>query len=753
MRATIKVGDFVVSIPKGVVLDWRVEFGFEAPIQGWELPADTVEEILDAHLGDEVTVVFGGKTIERVLVIGNAPSRRTTTQILLLTDVRWYFEFGWTVKDANVRRRVGDTRLVGGDVVAATVVDTVKYAYWSLHQTSSGVDPVPFTYLTFTARVADEAGDGTEHPSVTFIFEGRTFGEDPTFDTDGLVIQETFLDDVETVGLARAISSLPGRKIYVDLDGVVRVVDAAPGAETAFVLSLPAALRPNKGSLRKRNKKAFRPESYVVLFDPEFEILFFAIPPSGYTTDNTNSPWMENVFRVPDQTLTVPSSSYPAARPSRVLAEGSYGTVVEVCAGWGAPSSGVATDPTVNSGSLFALTEDLIRQHFNDHRWFLDNFVYRGSSTADPVWAARIQEVLRHFRQLWRVNPHCWKRVKSVLPERVAIFDEATGTRAPAPVFCDSARQPTTLASWGGTGRPRSSFNARSWAAHLYPNLAVTEENPAWDYCHRANARVIVEDEDEGVFLIDWQPDTTGSTSRVAPSAVENDVGFFFADDHILWVYENLVAASSFNLAIIVSAVPGGPNDKRRLYSVPVTLGGAIATLNGTGIDDANSEGLGPKKYLRVRGYPTTARFPYLGTTSNAPDSDALNEGADLTLRKFGAVNTTTTVSVADDTAVTPTGSGDKFKPINLESELEPYAKALAAAHLVLNFDCWEGERETGIDFTLFPVGTVNRITHRISAKTAVTIVTASPGDDVNLDPISFLPWSARKILTRQVQP
>jgi hypothetical protein len=700
-----------------VALDWSLVSGFQAPIQGWELPSDKVAAIVTQYRGQEVEINLGGTRIKRVIVLGNAASHSPVTQILLLTDVRWYWRT-WTAKAANVRRRIGARVLVGNvDVQAQGVVDTIRYAPWSLKDGSKA-----YTWKTLATEVLDgacSADDG--HPAISYVFDPGTLG------IDDLLVQEEFIDDGTGTAIARAVGALPGRSLYIDLDGLVHVFDACPGAEDVKLSGLPPAVGPNGtqwGSLRKIDNSAVRSKTYRVLFDPELEVLLFALN-SVFTHDNPNLPWMENVLRVTDKTLAIPAvSGYPA----RTVGEGTYITITEACAAWGsAPNNGQKAFAGVTNAAG-ALTIDAVRNYFLYPDWFWTQYVVLGTTSIDPIWAARIEELVSSFRTRFRVNYQFWKRVRSVRPYRAGIWDTATGTRADSPVYCDFARQPTVRSD--RANRTNSGYNVTCWNAQI-------------SQCQRAQAHVVVEDEDQGVFRIVWQNDFRRLFGDLAPSGVVQtpDVdtqnrlsyqGMFHATP--------LVSEASFQLATIVSCVPAAPNDARRLYAVDVTLEDALSFLNAQ-VDSANKVAYGQPQAFRSRLPITSARFSYPGTSTHADDAAAIP-----TLAVFGAVAQPTAVNVLGMNVQTI------LVPQNQDDELVPMARSIASAVVVSQLDHWEGEREVQRDDSLVPLGSIESVTHRCTAKSVTTIVRAHL-QPLDIDVISRLPASARKVIAREAQP
>lgn len=679
-----------VVFRQGVTFSWELRAGVLPVLQGWELPAHLADQLVREKAGQEVELGLGPVQVKRVLVLGNAPSGDPQTQLVVLSDVRWYWTRLWLVRDFNVRRRIGDTRVVGsGPVEARAVVPDVQYAPWSLDEGAK-----PFLWEAAVRNVLDEATRlRKERPPIEWVRDQGTLSGDDR------IVEEVFADDGMAQGVARAVSALSGRSLYVDLEGRVHVSDAFPGAEAPMIEALPPALR-GKGSLAKVDMRASRGD-YRVLFDYEAEV---KITVGG--TQDAEGPYGENVLRVPDVELAVPAVS---GKSARTVGHGTVLTHEEAYEAFGAPSGKIKGDK---------LSDDVVRKGylgFVEVNYTIDV----DTKQADPVWAVRMHEVLSTFRVLFRVNPRFWARVRSARAKMAAIWDPENGTRADSPVFCDYAYRPTK----------------RGLAASTTVGFNVTSYNASVASARKAPARIRLVDEEQGVFLVEWQKDPTGASYEIAPSALESQPNIDPGSDAFVrgksWQTRRLVSKDTFRLATILSCVPAGPNDARRLYVVNVTLDEALETLGLANADRVDATG--PVQELRTR--KTQARVAW---TDSQDDQDRI-------LGLFGA--TGEAVSATD-----PTLTPQTLVPINLEDELRPLAKAVAAADVVNKLDHYEGRLSVPIAPHLRPIGTVQVVSHQVRRNEAVTVLQAS-APQVFVDPMSRLPASARKILAREVQP
>lgn len=680
---------------------WEVRGGVAAPIQAWELPKSLVSEIVKTKAGQELELELDGRTIRRVYVLGNAPSGDPQTELLVMTDVRWYLSRSWLVHDFNVRRRVGDRRLVGtGDEPAEVKpnVADVQYAGWSLDGAT------PYLY----AKVLERVKKDVEGAAVAGAAAKITWTVDPTtFMGEDRIVEETSMDDPMPVGLARALGALPGRNLYVDDDGVMHVYDAIPGAEKQLVgqfeWKLPRELE-DHGSLAFVDMSASRSPTYRVLFTPEVEI---KITYDTTRTWSVDDPYLENVLEVPDASLSVPASA-ASGRGARTVAHGTYITHAEAYEAWGAGGifNTPLTDDIVRSGYLGKLLEATYVNYFGQ---------------ADAVWQRRIRAVRDSYRTLFRVNPKFWGRVLSARAVRVKVVDDETGTRSASPVFANSAQKYSIRALVAGN----TALGDNETTSY---SETVNSANPA-----RAHLDIV--DFDQGILGVSWRLDKSGIAVEVAPSAIEEVPDYDPEKDPAFrvqtWSTRKLVA--THKLATILSLVPAGPNDMRRLCEVKVTVQEAMQALRIRGdIQSEQPESKGPETTLRVSGQRATRRYGW-EDGQNARDA----------LMGF----------FKGDSSDERTEPEAALEAMN-EEETVALARAQAAAHVVQYLDHWEGELRVPVSSKakVRPLGSVSSVTYEVGKTFSRVLIRASHAPP-QIDPFALLPAGVRKVLAREVQP
>jgi hypothetical protein len=104
------------------------------------------------------------------------------------------------------------------------------------------------------------------------------------------------------------LSYIPGAEVYVDTDGVVRVIDAADlRAPREYIRTLPAATWDGDNlSLIERDK--IRPSKVIVHYQREVELLLSYTDDFGATTQSSpgrENPYMDNVIPTVDPTTRI----------------------------------------------------------------------------------------------------------------------------------------------------------------------------------------------------------------------------------------------------------------------------------------------------------------------------------------------------------------------------------------------------------------------------------------------------------------
>lgn len=713
--------------------EWIVQGGFHAPVQGWVMPKETCDAILAALAGAtgvdrEVSLKLGEPDdpleVNRVVVLGSAPADNPQRRILIFSDVRWYFTRAWMCMDVNVKRRMGDTRLIGGLLqtldFTSEIADTIEYAPWTIN------NGAPYEWGTFKDQVLTYLVTATHgRPTIAFVtdvFSVLTIADK--------IVEKTVTDAPGHVALANAIHTTPGASIYVDLDGKIHVYESTPGAEASAIAALPAAFEGHGGDIALADKSGLRPASastgaWRVYVDWEVEVRFtYNASATGlWATLGANDPFLIPVLQVTDQQLTIPAGTYyggivrTGSDDLRTVGQGSWITQAEAFAAWGGTSYGTLTLP--------ALTDDIVARHYCGdtlQRYVMGETVV----SANPVWANRIQEVMRCYRTFFRVNPKFWDKIRHAWAIRAAIWDPVTGQRAPATCYHNFRLIPVDR--WASPAISTFGVNVTT----SYP-AAPHEGLLAYGTPNGFHVKIV--DKELGVIAIDRNalskyPGHAKITHSPVSAVTEAKIDGASLSELAL---EELVLSSgddAWKLAVVFSVSPAAPNDKRRLYEIPVTMEEAQLAAGMTG---GVLTGYGPDKELRS--HLSQARVAWRDDTGTY----------DEILRLLGCSDSTVAIDRANET--TPIG----LTPINLEQELKPLARAMAAADLLSKLDCYEGRRAVPMNDALHPIGSLRSVTHKVLDNRAVSVVSCS-GDAESFSAIDFLSGSARAYLLQELK-
>lgn len=680
---------------------WEISMGFEALVQPWRVPAEIAAQVLD-DLGSatgadrEVTLTFGDPdnltVVERVVVVGIAPADNIQRRRLLFSNVLWYFSRAWLELDWNPRRRVGDSRIVGSDLLTdETPVDDIAYAPWGINNGSA------FTWTSLKDQVvAVLAAGGNGRPPVTFVTD------DLSVTIDDEIVQEGSGSAPGTVVLAQAIESVPGASCFVDRTGVVHVCDALPGAEADTIEALSPDLW-GHGSIVFVDQSSLRPSgdtAWRVLVDYECEVRFthnatsfglWAYDPGEDTfADNggdvTRWPLLFPVLQVTDASLEVPDSYWGSAR---TVGQGTWLIQDEAFAAWGSVD-------LAGFGTLPQLTDDIVRKH-----WFGDSLqrytIGGGIETFDPVWGGRINELMRCYRKFFKVNPAFWDRVRHVWPTRAAIWDPKTGTRAPSPVYCNYNVMPLDHFV---------AANITLFGTNVDTSYPDEPDSPFLGDANPSGFHVRIVDEELGIIAIERDISKFPGHSRIAVSPTTGEVettGDAGLNEAVL---QELIPTTAeeeedeaWKLAVILSCSPASPNDTGRLYMIPVSMTDAADTA---GLDEGvNTAGYAPD--IETRSRLADARIAWMDD-----DEDPSLDNPDV------ATEIMSLFGVDDSGGEISADSPPDLVPINLEQELQPLAKAIAAADLLTKLDHYEGELAVPANQDLVPIGSLTRVVHRL---------------------------------------
>jgi hypothetical protein len=561
---TVKFGNVILG--GATSYDWELRAGVQ-PVERAFTVSKERADALAGRLGQEDDLeILGPRAplkVDRLTLIEIQPGDDPFTKRIRLVDRRWLWPKVWVATSFNVRRTTGDRFLAGeGRIENKLIQPRIKYAAYSLNGEE------PWTARDALLEVLDQLGVGASQ--VRF--------EDDVPETE---MQDVILDDPGPAAVERLLGYMPGMDLYVDLDGSVVIFDRYSGKERDAILALPVLQR-DGAWVGRVTREATRPAEVVVLFTVESEFRLDHTEP----TDDVSGQAVEdepNLFQVaplPDAELTIDGIT---------LARSSWVELSKLFTAWG--PFGVH-----NREITFA---DL-RRHALKHGWanFEQAWGNNPLEPPDAVKLARAAAAVRHWRHTFRIDRFWVQRLEAIRPYRVAIVNPETGAFAPASVYCDWIRRP----SYKGFATASSEANTKQgWAVRGYATeLASAEPAPA---------RVDVVDDQAGILTVKPQVDPWGETQAMLfgypeggnlPSQIMGDAKRLGQELYARW--DRVVLESAWKMAVVLTVVPGSPNDTRRFFAVRVTA---------DKVEPHPGPSSGPAVYARVFPGVMTARFAW----------------------------------------------------------------------------------------------------------------------------------------------
>jgi len=549
---------------------WVLRPGISPYVRTFELPRDDAREL--ARDFGPYELIIAGARFQGVYVVGTSPGSTPHTLSVVAADCRVWWKRRIVFRSYNMRRRSGDTRLVGeGLLQQKALVADLTYKAWSLNGSA------PWT--------AKEALG-----NVLFQLEGQNYRIRDKV-TRQLDVQDLELRDSGDIALGKVLQYVVGWSVYVDRNGVVIAYDTRSGGEGEVVGAAGPPLV-SSGMISVSDNSLVRPRSVIVYFEAEPEVRFDYTEPTGTGTSSTPSTSsrssssgrepreLENVLPCPDPTLVV---------GGRTVTAGTWITFDEAFTAWS------GSEPATAPGPL---------SHFILRTWYFRTFHYlrfryTGLSTGvlDAVWMRRIEAVRRHWRQTFRISRHWMDKVESVRAYRVGIVDEETGVRAPAQAYMDYLVKPSFKALTPNyvTRQARMGYAFRGYNATLADAVM-------------APAVVQILDQDNGIVDIRLAPDPFGETETMAPGYVkEEDLPQESPRDLGKLFWAGVSLENDFAIATVLTCVKGSPNNRFRLHQVEIEKAEAETTL-GRSVGDCR----GPSWHVLVESSPTTtARFAW----------------------------------------------------------------------------------------------------------------------------------------------
>jgi len=653
-----------------------------------------------------------GVEITNLYVLQKRPAENANTSMVRVVDRRWFWPFVHVNHAFNIRRNVGVKRVRGGldRPVLDPLSPKVRYAPWSINGSAAWDAESALKEVWKTVKKSEGESGGSE-PSLSIDQHLKKLTKDL------LPLEDMELADDGAAAIQRMMDYIPGAGITVDADGSVRVFSIANGADAGI---MDALLPEQDGEHAEAvSYHRMRPREVRVYFAPEMELrLDYEEVGSGGTSEPAKSSdlTVDNVLPVPDHTL------------AGIYAQGTWLSVTRALSLWGAiPGGGKLTTTAIRKASVPFL--DL---------WSGVNIAGLGDAKAD--WASRIAAVNQHYRRTYRINPSLNAFVRGWRAYRIATVDAQFGTRGPAAAYqaWSVVFTPRFMAvQLGGGG------NSFAYAENIRKSAPKSKFAPMGNV-PAAPIEVSVLDSDQGIVRLDFKADQFRTHEIFLPSTIDNiPGGELKAGGLIAWNSSEPGGAvpqlSAKHLtAFILTCIPAGPNNKKRLVELTRKPGDIAKLLPSTltgGIDDAQ----GPPIDVFIGPGWETARIAWsdtdrgkivaaLGSSAQGPNSGDINS-----LAKAGLVINMTAANAFGISA----------------ASLDSIANAVAASVYAGYADRVEGSRTNPVTHAARIDGFIGSVIHKVAPNGVATSTATVAGQRTPLDLMSMMPNSTRKIILK----
>lgn len=732
-KATVRLGDQPLAAVDS--FSWRLSSG-TSPYQTTASVHVSQWSAIEAMLGKpQVLEIVDPRgrvtTVRNVYPLHEIASGGPNLRTFILSDLRWLLSYKLIVRDYNHRRATGDRNAYGDPVPAETqiVVDSYGYKSFTLRDGRER-----WTARSMVEDVLEQLVPGQWFVD-SFPQSGNPRGGGEQ--QGQLSIQNLSLRDAGDSALARALAYVPGADCYVATDGTLRIFDTTNLDLARQVRAeLPVATWAGDRTTIVR-KKAIRPKKFVVHYQRQVECLFEFEDDWGEFTRGTRDPnenYMDNV--IPTVDVSTNANDYDPELNIWVNKTNlRAGTYLRADVWLEAMGEKVASSP-------FPWEFDTLR-----YLWVIGDLEgalgARPDQDSDPdaTIARRVAALRSHLRTTFRISRRYMQRIHDLMDVRAAVFDPVTGTRAPAAVWGQCCTLPSTKGQ-----RITSHVNGQ-----VLPGMWVNIDgypqpgNAFRDTPHSA-ATVHIVDGDQGVIAIQWLPMLSGTVATIIPSLItsptnqaqtpvrdlgEQDNRPIVAGAKIEGTTAGLLLAERSRHAVIMSIVPGAPNSRRQMHQEEVPLDDIRELLPKAGDIE---EGEGPELHLFVPPSEASARYGWrddqtarqtvsklLGLNSDNPDDAGFGIGEEL----------------------------EGFEFVNLESEIKPHARAMAAEAMAYYLDALDGRHVSEVPGALKLRGNMTGAGIAVAAAPSGKVLASHEwGSQVRpIDRFALMPESARHLI------
>lgn len=725
---------------------WTFRPGVKPVIEEFDLtPADA--KALTAGPPIPINLVMNDLTVRDVYVLRETPGPSPHIASVKVADRRWLWERNFIKRTFNLRRHIGLKRLDprGGLGVVADVVRDVWYAPFSLPNEDKNSQP-------FTARqilelilndIAQFEGtqiSGAQKPSIRFgpYLQGRA---------SALPIENMLLDDPGDAAVMRLLAYLPEAQITIDKDGIFFVYSRADGAER-FELKNTGPPSVKGDVIDSISFSRMMPREIHVLFTREQELRFdfeekarvgdTVTLPGGVRTTSDRA--LGNVLKVPDFNFTVGVRDEQDAQvTSRIVSQGTWLSFDDYLA------SLPITPPPFSS----KLDYEHIRRALVPYIDLWAPLSLAGLGEPDADWSGRISAINHHYRRSYRIPREWMDRIFLLNADRLSIIDpeqQGAGGRAPAMAWSDYCIL--------NTMRPLSIIARQDGFAAVVSTPYATNHRgfPSDGLVSRPNARnrlppitVSIQDHDQGIIRLDYKIDEYRTYEQILPGTMDNIPGpslrnrsgaitFDGVDGNFASVALLPTLSAGHKAAVIMSAVPGSPNNDAQLYRIKIKPQDVTSVVPAN-LTDGLRRAVGPIYEYRVGAEVDTARFAW-------HDSAAQR----IVDSWFQRADTPEVDRVNLDDLLINGGQDDNG------ASLQRVAIGVAAKLYAEFADRIQGNKTTGLDPRQEVDGWLASITHILDREGRTETTYALFEDRIQFSPYSLMDPNTRALVTRRAQ-
>jgi hypothetical protein len=552
---------------------------------------DRAEEIYERSKGQMVSLKMEDQEF-KVWILALEPGPTPLTRTLQLTDTRWLLSYLLITMDANVKRISVERRLKGPILENAVQLATTIYAPHSLN------GDVPWTARTLLEEMAKRLREGLNGvmggAGIDVVIEDLNVL--PTLE----IVDWRFYGSADEV-VGKLLTLIPGLQVECDDKGRLRFYSEAGLGDRAQVKGLtPYADASNDYPIIK-DLRYKRPSWVTVQFAKEMELRFdyyetdaqSSSSSSARSTPKRPSFNLANVVQVNEPEVTYNGTTY------------GYGSwmVLSDYVAW----LGTQTLPPTVQLAEHKPSMKMLRKHFFSG-FQVPMSVYMTGGATDPLWQRRWQTLLHHYRQTFAIDYYWYERLLGIEAVRSTVYDPVRNVRAPAEVYCNYTVRPT----WRGVDLPGAAMK----------NFTVVNEVFAGTITDSISApfEVVIEDHDAMILRIVPRRDFSMEGDLPVPGTpvipTLPDASRYINDpaaavQRSFWTTIELDA--TWQMAVILTATIGTPNDNKRNHHEMVTTDEAQSLIGSVNIGEA----LGPVLLVGVDPGLVRARSTWLDDSAN----------------------------------------------------------------------------------------------------------------------------------------